>query len=125
MCSDAISTGAAATKSISGASATIFLLDQPRTARAAEILSGRTTRWSICSAERHRGRHRAFLRGREGFSPETFRVIQSWPEIGRADRYVIRAAATVICCGQRQLNQLSKPRSAVAQAVFLVLEPAL
>jgi hypothetical protein len=26
----------------------------------------------------------------EGFSPETFRVIQSWPEIGRADRYVIR-----------------------------------
>ena len=35
------------------------------------------------------------------------------------------AAATVICCGQRQLNQLSKPRSAVAQAVFLVLEPAL
>ena len=26
----------------------------------------------------------------EGFSPQTFRVIQSWPEIGRADRYVIR-----------------------------------
>ena len=31
-----------------------------------------------------------FSAGGGGFSPETFQIIQSWPEIGRADRYVIR-----------------------------------
>jgi len=31
-----------------------------------------------------------FTAGGGGFSPEVFRLIQSWPEIGRADRYVIR-----------------------------------
>ena len=65
-----------------------------------------------------------FSSGGGGFSLETFRVIQSWPEIGRRS-LCHSAAATVICCGQRQLNQLSKPTSAVAQAVFLLLEPAL
>src|SRR5829696_2127694 len=108
---------------ISGAPATIFLLEQPRMPPATETRSGKTMRWSICRAA-PRLSSRASPR-EEGASVR---------RLSASSKAGPRSGAPIVMSfggHNGDLLRSAPAQSAIdaqvgrAQAVFLVLEPAL